>query len=269
TYTYPGRTLAIVLAGSGTGTVTSDVDGIQCPPDCAAGFGPNTVVTLGVSPAAGSAFGGFAGVGCGTSVVMSADRTCTALFMSGPPATFVDVPATHPLFAWIEALVGAGITTGCSPTGPQFCPDAGVTRAQMAVFLLRGVHGALYGPPAATGMFTDVPGTHPFGGWIEQLAREGVTTGCSPIGPQFCPDSGVTRAQMAVFLLRARHGATYDPPPPTGMFADVSTGHPFAKWIEQLAREGITGGCSPTTYCPDSAVTRGQMAVFLVRAFDL
>ena len=38
-----------------------------------------------------------------------------------------------------------------------------------------------------------------------------------------------------------------------------------------LAREGITGGCatSPAQYCPDGTVTRGQMAVFLVRAFHL
>lgn len=45
--------------------------------------------------------------------------------------------------------------------------------------------------------------------------------------------------------------------------------HPFVNWIEQLAREGITAGCRPTTYCPDVTATRGQMAVFLVRTFNL
>ncbi len=53
------------------------------------------------------------------------------------------------------------------------------------------------------------------------------------------------------------------------MFTDVPLTHPFATWIEQLAREGITGGCGGTTYCPDATVTRGQMAVFLVRTFNL
>ena len=39
-----------------------------------------------------------------------------------------------------------------------------------------------------------------------------------------------------------------------------------AAWIKQLAAEGITGGCTATQYCPGSAVTRDQMAVFLLRA---
>ena len=143
----------------------------------------------------------------------------------------------------------------------------------MAVFLLRGIHGAAYQPPAATGtMFADVPLTQPFAKWIEQLAREGITAGCSINPPQYCPDPGVTRAQMAVFLLRAKHGAAYEPPAATGtMFADVPLSQPFAKWIEQLATEGITAGCStsPPQYCPDQRVTRAQMSVFLVRTFNL
>ena len=74
---------------------------------------------------------------------------------------------------------------------------------------------------------------------------------------------------MAVFLLRAKHGFGYAPPAATGMFADVPVGSPFAAWIEQLAREGITGGCGGGKFCPDAIVTREQMAVFLVRAFGL
>jgi hypothetical protein len=55
------------------------------------------------------------------------------------------------------------------------------------------------------------------------------------------------------------------------MFADVPLNNPFAPWIEQLARENVTGGCgtNPARYCPDDLVTRGQMAVFIVRAFTL
>ena len=53
------------------------------------------------------------------------------------------------------------------------------------------------------------------------------------------------------------------------MFTDVPLTYLFASWIEQLARDGITGGCGPTTYCPESVATRGQMAVFLVRTFNL
>ena len=51
--------------------------------------------------------------------------------------------------------------------------------------------------------------------------------------------------------------------------------HDASKWlvegdrIEALAAEGITGGCGAGNYCPSDPVTRGQMAVFLVRAFEL
>jgi hypothetical protein len=185
--------------------------------------------------------------------------------------SFVDVPASHPFVTWIEAVFGAGITGGCGTAPPQYCPDAEVTRDQMAVFLLRGVHGAGYQPSVATGtLFVDVAATNVFGKWIEQLAREGVTGGCATSPSLYCPDAGVTRGQMAVFLLRAKHGGGYQPPPATGtMFTDVPVTHTFGGWIEQLAREGITGGCGSTTYCPEATITRGQMAVFLVRAFDL
>ncbi|PKN93688.1 MAG: hypothetical protein CVU44_07675 [Chloroflexi bacterium HGW-Chloroflexi-6] len=52
-------------------------------------------------------------------------------------------------------------------------------------------------------------------------------------------------------------------------FADVPADNLFAPWIKQLAAEGITGGCSSGNYCPNNAVTRAQMAVFLVKAFEL
>jgi hypothetical protein len=74
---------------------------------------------------------------------------------------------------------------------------------------------------------------------------------------------------MAVFLLRSKHGSSYTPPPATGVFPDVPTSYWAASWIEQLFAEGITGGCGGGNYCPDQVVTRGQMAVFLVRTFNL
>lgn len=115
--------------------------------------------------------------------------------------------AGHPFLTWIDALIEAGITSGCSIDPPQYCPEATVSRGQMAVFLLRGIHGTGYQPPAPTGMFTDVPvtgnpaTTHPFAAWIEQLAREGITSGCG--AGFYCPETTVTRGQMAVFLVRA------------------------------------------------------------------
>ena len=74
---------------------------------------------------------------------------------------------------------------------------------------------------------------------------------------------------MAVFLLRAKYGSSYSPPPATGVFSDVDLGYWAANWIEQLAVEGITAGCGNGNYCPEDEVTRDQMAVFLVKTFGL
>jgi hypothetical protein len=75
---------------------------------------------------------------------------------------------------------------------------------------------------------------------------------------------------MAVFLLKSKFGQAHVPPPCTGtVFPDVPcTGGPFDPWIEELAALGITGGCGGGLYCPSNTVTRQQMAVFLLKAFE-
>jgi hypothetical protein len=89
--------------------------------------------------------------------------------------------------------------------------------------------------------------------------------GCG--GGNFCPDAPNTRAEMAVFLLKSKFGAAHVPPPATGtVFDDVQPGDFAADWIEELAALGITGGCDADSYCPDAPVTRGQMAVFLLKS---
>src|SRR5262249_19727788 len=104
--------------------------------------------------------------------------------------------------------------------------------------------------------------------WVYQLVAEGITAGCS--AGMYCPGDPVNRAQMAVFLLIAKHGSGYTPPPATGtVFADVPASNPFAKWIEELFNQGITGGCGSGNYCPANSSTRGQMAVFLTTTFTL
>ena len=62
---------------------------------------------------------------------------------------------------------------------------------------------------------------------------------------------------------------TVSPPPATASFGDVPTGHPFFQFIEALRASGITAGCGVAKYCPDSPLTRGQMAVFLAKALGL
>jgi len=100
-----------------------------------------------------------------------------------------------------------------------------------------------------------VPRAHVFHRFVERVFRRGVTGGCG--NGSYCPDASVTREQMAVFLLRAREGVGYVPPPcVTPTFTDVPCSSPFAPWIEELVRRSVTGGCAPATYCPGAAVTR-------------
>ena len=121
-----------------------------------------------------------------------------------PPATgiFDDVPVTHWAADWIEQLYNDGITTGCTQSPLNYCPDRAVNRAAMAVFLLRSKHESNYTPPSATGIFADVPFTHWAADWIEQLYKEGITAGCKTNPLSYCPDSAVRRDAMAVFLVR-------------------------------------------------------------------
>jgi glucose/arabinose dehydrogenase len=186
-------------------------------------------------------------------------------------SSFADVPTSYWSWNYIEKLYSSSITVGCTTNPLNYCPEATVTRAQMAVFLLRGIHGSSYTPPplGVTSGFNDVPTNYWAVAWIKQLAADGITSGCG--GGNYCPEAPVTRAQMAVFLLRAEHGALYNPPSVgvTSGFNDVPTNYWAAGWIKQLAAEGITSGCGDSNYCPESPVTRAQMAVFLVKTFSL
>jgi hypothetical protein len=181
---------------------------------------------------------------------------------------FLDVPQAHQFHPFVETIFRSGVTAGCG--AGIFCPDQAITRAQMAVFLLKARYGTCFAPPSATGtVFADVPQDAFAADWIEELAAEGVTSGCG--GANYCPDDPVTRAQMAVFLLKTDLGAAYAPPPATGLFEDVPAGAFAADWIEDLYTRGITGGCSvtPLLYCPGSSSTRGQMGVFLTKTLGL
>ena len=194
---------------------------------------------------------------------------------SGPAAVlpkgwfsdFADVAQANPFHAPVETIIRDGITSGCG--GGNYCPSSPVTRAQMAVFLLRAEHGSAYVPPPATGtVFGDVHQGDFAADWIEQLYTEGITGGCQAgTPPNYCPSSSVTRGQMAAFLLKIYHGSGYAPPAATGVFSDVPISLPLAPWIEELSRLSVTSGCGGSLYCPNNAVTRGQMAVFLSKTF--
>jgi photosystem II stability/assembly factor-like uncharacterized protein len=189
--------------------------------------------------------------------------------------TFADVPVSNPLWAFVEAFYSAGITTGCGVSPLIYCPESPVTRAAMAVFLLRAKYGAGYAPPTATHTFADLPvaGKEWQEAWVDQFYLEGITTGCGVSPLIYCPENPVTRAAMAVFILRALEGASYTPPAASHFFADLPVAGKewMEPWVDELYRRSITTGCGtgPLIYCPETAVKRQAMAAFIVRAFNL
>jgi len=223
-------------------------------------------------------------------VITGGQHTSTATFLSDVPGTvtlkvteysapacatesaptdvlvdYLDVPPSNIFHDDVVTIAQAHITAGCG--NGDYCPASVVTRAQMAVLLLKSLYGSGYVPPASVQVFPDVPPGSFAYDWINALAAIGVTSGCG--GGNYCPSSSVTRAQMAVFLLKTLYGSAYAPPPATAIFDDVPVDAFAADFIDDLYTRGFAGGCnaSPLLYCPNSPVKRGQMAAFLVNAF--
>ncbi len=198
---------------------------------------------LGIAPASGDASGGTAVTVTGTGFLPGASMT-----IGGILAENVVVVGSTEITATTPALSPGSLNTVSVPgIPPQWAVSASLPGGWMADFL-------------------DVPQDDIFHGDVERVFRNGITAGCG--GPYYCRNHAVRREQMAVFLLKAEHGLGYGPPAciPPGVFLDVPCPGVFTAWIEQLAAEGITAGCGDGNYCPASSNTRGQMAVFLLKA---
>ena len=207
--------------------------------------------------------------------------------------SFTDVPISHLFYSYVETLLHSGITAGCQ-TG-KYCPAGSVTRAQMAIFLARAMTGGDNNVPqtgsvgtcaydcssGGTSCFADVAPTASYCRHVHYLASQGVTSGCN--ATDYCPGAPITRAQMGVFLARIMAGGDGAVPPSgtTGScnydcttggvscFTDVPATASYCRHVHYIAAQGVTSGCTATRYCPNDPNTRGQMAVFLVRAFQL
>ncbi len=182
------------------------------------------------------------------------------------------------LFRWVGDLKMIGSDTDDligSMKGNDVIATTRLGRLALSLLLLAGVlvvlpatvptAGAAELPPGGT--FVDDNGSVHEGS-IEAIAAIGVTLGCNPpTNDQYCPESPVTRAEMATFLTRALNlgEASVEP------FSDI-IGSVHAPAISAIAAAGITRGCNPpynNEFCPDRSVTRGEMASMLRRAFSL
>ncbi|HYC87783.1 MAG TPA: PKD domain-containing protein [Thermoanaerobaculia bacterium] len=114
--------------------------------------------------------------------------------------------------------------------------------------------------------FTDVPTTAWYYADVESILHAGLTSGCG--ATTFCPDMTMPRDQVTVWLLRAKYGAAYTPPPCTSSpFPDVNCSTtPFAAWITQAWLDGIVMAYGDETFRPGHPVSRADLAAMIVRA---
>ena len=194
------------------------------------------------------------------SMTLAAPAPVAAAQAAGP---FPDTPAGAFYTPAVEALHQNGVFAG-TLCNEGFCPDEPLDRATMAVWTVRVLDKK--DPPAVTSTrFADVEAAHRHAAFIERFAELRVTQGCGD-GTNYCPDDGVSRAHMAVFLSRAFELAAGPDPD----FSDVDADAWFAPDVARLAASGITRGCGDgTNFCPDGPTTRAHMATFLARALGL
>ncbi len=164
----------------------------------------------------------------------------------------------------IEELAGRvpGVVRGYDDG--TYRPAILVARDAMAVYILR----ALKLPTAPyQGRFRDVTQADSWA-WaeIEGLARAGVVQGFND--GTYRPAMIVNRDAMAAYISRALVGGTKVPDgPPEPSFKDVLTDHWAYNEIECCVAHGIVQGFDTRTYRPGDPVSRGQMAVYMWRAF--
>ncbi|MBV6432590.1 MAG: hypothetical protein IANPNBLG_02732 [Bryobacteraceae bacterium] len=168
-------------------------------------------------------------------------------------------PAAQPSWTTLTSGPGSGTGNAALSSSANSTNSARTGSLQVAGFLTQLLQPAA--SPAQ--IFQDVPLSNPFSPYIGLMKENAVTSGCTPT--TYCPDTTTTRGQMAVFIVRALMGDSFDYQPGP-YFTDVPASHPFFKYIQKMRQLGVTSGCTATTYCPDAPVTRGQMAVFIVRA---
>lgn len=181
--------------------------------------------------------------------------------------SFPDVPRNHWAYAAIESVLHAGYSSGCG--SGRFCPGDALSRAQIAIWL---IVARFPGEPLPAcvppGPFLDVPCSYWAAQWIAQLKAKGLTTGVD--GQNYAPDSTLTRAELAAFLVKTLSPAGYEPPACSADFFDVTCpAHWAAKWISEAKRRGYSPGCAPNEYCPDRTVDRAQAAVMFTKAFGV
>lgn len=191
---------------------------------------------------------------------------------------FPDVPPDHWAFDEVMACVGGRVVFGY--TDGLYRPWKPVNRDQMAVYIARAICGGddNVWPAEGDPTFPDVPatgygddGTEPYWAfhYIEFAVGADVVEGY-PDG-NYHPTWSLSRAQMAVFIARARRWISIEDTMSTApqLFPDVPAGYWAGSAILACQQHEVVEGYPDGYYRPAATVTRDQMAVYIARAFTL
>lgn len=110
--------------------------------------------------------------------------------------------------------------------------------------------------------FADVSSSNWAHDVIKSMAAKHIIEGIS--GTAFAPQGEVTRAQFAAMITRALGLKAASP----AAFADVDAKSWYAEAVAAVSEAGIVLGRGQDTFAPDERITREEMAVMIVRAYE-
>lgn len=180
------------------------------------------------------------------------------MIVSMLPAVSVDAEAAAWMEPYLQQLADWGVMRGDS-TGNMH-PDRPITRAEFVVLVNRAFG---YNKTSASIPFRDVKPSD----WYYDDINIGYTTGYfnGTSASTASPRDSVTREQATVLL--GRNMMLEDQPGASIDFTDSTSLGNFSRGLIRSAlTEGIISGYSDGSFRPKTNITRGQMAVILVKA---
>jgi len=188
--------------------------------------------------------------------------------------SFIDVPPEQLFYSYIENILHAGITSGCS--SDTYCPSSKVSRIQLSKFICLAMEKILPGScpiNICEGIFCDVQPGNPFCPYVENLYKANIISGCTSQPRCYCPLSSAQRQTIAAIVCKSMDAVNPNSCDPDsicqGIFQDVQSNNIFCTYIEALYHHYVISGCSssPLLFCPSLDVSRDQMAKFIVNGF--
>ncbi len=170
-----------------------------------------------------------------------------------------DVPPSSPYRAAVCWAVTQQIIEA---PGGLFKPDDGLERALMARHLVLLKHGSSF-TASKTPLFDDVPASDPSFAYVQRLAEDLITVGCTVQGKSFCPHQLGTNAHAASLAVRTKHGPSFAPASSSPYFVDVTPQHWAFTAVQLLLEDKAASSCAAQKYCPDTAIPRGRWAMLL------